>query len=87
MPGPVSRRQLLGMILGKGPRPRETRTERADTAAIAGDFTPGMLAMEAERLGLDPDMDREDMLAAVMIAMGEAMRPSEEENGPMRPEA
>ena len=38
--------------------------------AIAGDFPPEMLSMEAKRLGLDPDSpDRETLLAAVYRAM------------------
>lgn len=86
MPGPVSRRELLGMVLGRGPAPASpTARERVDplTASIAGDFTPEMLAMEAERLGLDTgSMDRQAMLEAVM----RAMQPKEEENGPSRPE-
>ncbi|BDQ34850.1 hypothetical protein JCM14722_23920 [Pseudodesulfovibrio portus] len=38
--------------------------------AIAGDFPPEMLSMEAQRLGLDPDStDRETLLKAVYEAM------------------
>ena len=101
MRGPVNRRELLGMVLGREPR-RDSgdgqgdrvrgparRPERGgaamDVAAIAGDFTPEMLAMEAERLGLDPSQDRQVLLAAVMAAMAPAKTRDEEENGPMRP--
>ena len=42
----------------------------AGLGAIAGDFPPEMLALEAQRLGLDPDSaDRETLLAAVYAAM------------------
>lgn len=42
----------------------------AGLGAIAGDFPAEMLALEAQRLGLDPDSaDRETLLAAVYAAM------------------
>lgn len=41
-----------------------------DLRAIAGDFPPEMLSMEADRLGLDPDSsDRETLLKAIYDAM------------------
>lgn len=41
-----------------------------ELGAIAGDFPPEMLSMEAKRLGLDPDStDRESLLMAVYEAM------------------
>ena len=50
-------------------QPKPVR-EPAGLGAIAGDFPPEMLALEAQRLGLDPDStDRETLLAAVYAAM------------------
>ena len=41
-----------------------------ELGAIAGDFPPEMLSLEAKRLGLDPDStDRENLLAAIYDAM------------------
>jgi len=40
-----------------------------DLGAIAGDFPPELLSMEAERLGLAPDADREAQLTAIYEAM------------------
>ncbi|WP_319469799.1 hypothetical protein [uncultured Pseudodesulfovibrio sp.] len=53
------------------PRPPERAPlDRADLEAIAGDFPPELLSMEAERLGLDPDSpDRDALLTAVYEAM------------------
>ena len=43
---------------------------RAELEAIAGDFPPELLSLEAERLGMDPDSpDRETLLSAVLDAM------------------
>ncbi|MBG0788937.1 MAG: hypothetical protein H0S80_00395 [Desulfovibrionaceae bacterium] len=42
----------------------------AELGAIAGDFPPEMLSLEAQRLGMDPDStDRENLLAAIYDAM------------------
>jgi hypothetical protein len=40
-----------------------------ELGAIAGDFPPELLSMEAERLGLAPDADRETLLTAIYEAM------------------
>jgi hypothetical protein len=40
------------------------------TSNIFGDLTPELLAMEAERLGLDPEKDRQMVLESVQAAMG-----------------
>ena len=41
-----------------------------ELGAIAGDFPPEMLSLEAKRLGLDPDStDRESLLTAIYDAM------------------
>lgn len=48
----------------------EPESGPAGLGAIAGDFPPEMLALEAQRLGLDPEStDRETLLAAVYAAM------------------
>lgn len=78
----LTRRQLLRGSLRTGRRKapetegdEQSAENRAPCAmdglgAIAGDFPPEMLSMEAERLGLDPDSaDRETLLAAVYEAM------------------
>jgi len=45
-------------------------TSCPELEAIAGDFPPELLSMEAERLGLDPNSpDRDTLLAAVYEAM------------------
>jgi len=77
-----SRRDLLNVVMGRVRDCGVSKRPSRDTSSIAGDFTPEMLAMEAQRLGLDTNIDREAMLAAVLAAM----QPREEENGPTRPE-
>jgi hypothetical protein len=52
------------------PTPEREPRRTVELGAIAGDFPPEMLSMEAERLGLDPDStDRETLLTAVYAAM------------------
>jgi len=63
--------------MGAAP-PQAERNARADLTAIAGDFPPELLALEAQRLGLDPDQtDRDTLLAAVSRAMAAGGRPGE----------
>ena len=51
-------------------QPKRKSPSHTELEAIAGDFPPEMLSMEAQRLGLDPDSpDRETLLAAVYEAM------------------
>jgi hypothetical protein len=45
-------------------------SEEPDLPAMAHDFSPELLAMEAERLGLDPLKDRERVIRAVYAALG-----------------
>lgn len=78
----VTRREFFGGIFKAGRRVADVatndepaRTEdaprlRTEVEAIAGDFPPELLSLEAERLGLDPDSpDREALLMAVYEAM------------------
>lgn len=52
------------------PKPEGAPRPKDELGAIAGDFPPEMLSLEAKRLGLDPDSpDRESLLAAVYEAM------------------
>ena len=51
------------------PTSRNAPRSEAELGAIAGDFPPEMLSMEAERLGLAPDADRETLLTAIYEAM------------------
>ncbi len=39
-------------------------------SAAAGDFPPELLAMEAERLGLDAEKDKDEVIRAVSEALG-----------------
>lgn len=55
--------QAVGGETGAAPAP-------ADIGSLSGDFPPELLAMEAERLGLDPETDRDELLRAVHTAMG-----------------
>jgi|GEM_PF-2642658 len=54
------------------PKPESAPRRMDELGAIAGDFPPEMLSMEAERLGLDPDTDREALLKAIYEAMAES---------------
>ncbi len=40
------------------------------TSQIMGDLTPELLAMEAQRLGLDPQKDRDRVFQSIQAAMG-----------------
>jgi hypothetical protein len=52
------------------PLPQSASRMADGLGAIAGDFPPEMLSMEAQRLGLDPDStDRETLLKAVYEVM------------------
>lgn len=68
----LSRREFFGRLLrpapGEGPAHGETPPP-ADTGSLAGDLPPELLAMEAQRLGLDPETDRERLMAALYEAM------------------
>ena len=51
-------------------KPADAPRRPDELGAIAGDFPPEMLSLEAQRLGLDPDStDRESLLAAIYDAM------------------
>ncbi|BBD07729.1 hypothetical protein [Desulfovibrio ferrophilus] len=84
----LTRRQLFRGAVKAGQRIADTATGKetnsqtdqvdlsAELEAIAGDFPPEMLQMEAERLGLDPDSpDRTKLLTAVYEAMAAAGGP------------
>ncbi|NDV18678.1 hypothetical protein GO013_04495 [Pseudodesulfovibrio sp. JC047] len=86
----LTRRQLFKGSLPKRPHgaaetqgnghPAHADAPRSTMAlnSIAGDFPPELLALEAERLGLDPDSpDRDALLLAVHDAMTEAYGPKE----------
>ncbi|WP_316901030.1 hypothetical protein [Pseudodesulfovibrio indicus] len=51
------------------PKSKDATRPEMELGAIAGDFPPEMLSMEAERLGLAPDADRETLLTAIYEAM------------------
>lgn len=53
----------LGEDSDNGPDPEEMAPD------ILSDLPPELMAMEAERLGLDPRTDREQVLAAIKAAM------------------
>lgn len=40
------------------------------TSPIMGDLTPELMAMEASRLGLDPQKDQDRVLQSIQAAMG-----------------
>ena len=63
--------RVAGAALADGPaRPERIPPSAAGLEAIAGDFPPELLSLEAQRLGLDPESpDREALLAAVYEAM------------------
>jgi len=84
----LTRRDFLGRGLRAGKRiaataiGKDSETQQdaprqaAELEAIAGDFPPEMLRMEAQRLGLDPDsLDRTALLTAVFEAMAAAGGP------------
>ncbi|MUM78856.1 hypothetical protein GKC30_14570 [Pseudodesulfovibrio sp. F-1] len=51
-------------------RPERIPPSPAELEAIAGDFPPELLSLEAQRLGLDPESpDREALLVAIYEAM------------------
>jgi len=53
----------LGEDSDNGPAPGEMVPD------ILSDLPPELMAMEAERLGLDPRTDREQVIAAIQAAM------------------
>ncbi len=63
--------RVAGTSAGTQQAEQESATRIPDELrAIAGDFPPEMLSMEADRLGLDPDSsDRETLLKAIYEAM------------------
>jgi len=69
--GNVKAEQHVAAVDTGNEQPRSTDAPRpkTDLGAIAGDFPPELLSMEAERLGLAPDADREAQLTAIYEAM------------------
>ncbi|MEF2144113.1 MAG: hypothetical protein V3573_01590 [Desulfovibrionaceae bacterium] len=72
----MSRRSFFGEAvratvrsLGEVAVQLEERRGPKEQAELAHDFTPELLAMEAERLGLDPIRDRDEILKAVRAAL------------------
>lgn len=64
-------RRAAAMAAGdEQPMPQGAPRTADGLGAIAGDFPPEVLSMEAQRLGLDPDStDRESLLKAIYEAM------------------
>ena len=62
-------------VVASAPGKEQSDTESAprfpdDLGAIAGDFPPEMLSLEAKRLGMDPETaDRTTLLTAIYAAM------------------
>lgn len=69
-----SRRQFFSKLLqparnaANGTTPARAPSP-VDYGSLAGDLPPELLAMEAERLGLDPEADRDKLMAALHDAM------------------
>nr|WP_320193502.1 hypothetical protein [uncultured Desulfobacter sp.] len=60
-----------------GPFQGEPVVQTDITSEISGDLTPELLAMEAQRLGLDPEKDKEKIKESILAALG---RPGVKDN-------
>ena len=69
----LSRREFFGRILqpvrGSDRTGGNEKQNSADFGSLAGDLPPELLAMEAESLGLAPETDRAQLMAAIHEAM------------------
>lgn len=61
-----------------GPLQREPAPQPGITSQISGDLAPEILIMEAQRLGLDPERDKEKIENCILAALG---RPGAEDEG------
>ncbi len=52
-----------------GLEPEEDCSVKQWNAKISGDLAPELLAMEAERMGLDPNKDRQRIIASLEASM------------------
>lgn len=80
----ISRRNFFGEMIRAGVRGLGDLAESGaaaetpdptPTSALAGDLPPELLAMEAERLGLDPDKDKAEVARAVSEALDATRQP------------
>ncbi|WP_320040617.1 hypothetical protein [uncultured Desulfobacter sp.] len=55
----------------------ESVVQTGITSEISGDLAPELLVMEAQRLGLDPEKDKEKIKASILAALG---RPGVKDN-------
>ncbi|WP_020586922.1 hypothetical protein [Desulfobacter curvatus] len=53
-----------------GPFQNEPVAQTGITSEISGDLAPELLAMEAQRLGLDPEKDKEKIKDSILAALG-----------------
>ncbi|MBI9080358.1 MAG: hypothetical protein JEY79_11540 [Pseudodesulfovibrio sp.] len=67
--GEMVRAGIYGLSELTGNNADTDQFENESSPEVASDFTPELLAMEAERLGLDPDKDKDEIIRAVQTAL------------------
>lgn len=68
--GEMVRACVRGLAEFSGDAADEDRDGVQQATAASGDFPPELLAMEAERLGLDAEKDKDEVIRAVSAALG-----------------